>query len=300
MGDLRQQLRIITGAITKQNLVPLGVATPGSAVEFDVEDISTLGIQVAGSYTGALSGQATLDGTNWVTLSAATTFANMATKATAATIASAAVGLFEVDVTAFKKFRLTCLAVITGSAAITMIGDESNNQVLIQNSPTVDTEMPTVGTMSDSSTNPTTTHIAVLVEKFNNTTWDRERNNYGVSVESSSAKGSSGNSAAAITNFNARGAEFIFNVSAVSGTGPTLAIKLQVQDIVSGAWVDVPGAVTASITATGTYRLQVYPGITEVANSKVSYALPRAYRFAWTLGGTSPSFTFSIGAHYVN
>jgi hypothetical protein len=45
--------------------------------------------------------------------------------------------------------------------------------------------------------------------------------------------------------------------------------------------------------------LCVAPGVNEVANSKVNYPLPRTYRFAWTITGTTPSFTFSIGAQYV-
>ncbi len=35
------------------------------------------------------------------------------------------------------------------------------------------------------------------------------------------------------------------------------------------------------------------------ANAAVSYPLPRNYRLAWTIGGTTPSFTFSVGAQYV-
>ena len=121
----------------------------------------------------------------------------------------------------------------------------------------------------------------------------------GVSVEASSAKTASGNSGAAITNASGNGAMFFVNVSAVSGTSPTLTLRLQVQDPVSAAWVDVPGAVTASIVASGLTLLTVHPAIPDVANSKVSMPLPRTYRWAWTIGGTTPSFTFSIGAQYI-
>ncbi len=104
----------------------------------------------------------------------------------------------------------------------------------------------------------------------------------GASAEASAARTASGNSAAAITNGSGRNAHFIVNVSAVSGTSPTLVVRVQVQDPVSLGWVDLPGAVTGTISSTGATLLTV-------SN------LPRTYRFAWTIGGTTPSFTFSVG-----
>ena len=119
-----------------------------------------------------------------------------------------------------------------------------------------------------------------------------------VTVDGSAAKTTT-IAGSTITNSSYRGAKFIINVSAVSGTSPTLTAQLQVQDFVSSNWVNVPGAVTASITATGQYMLTLYPGIPEVANSKVNDVLPRIYRFNYTIGGTTPSFTLSTSAHYI-
>ena len=124
----------------------------------------------------------------------------------------------------------------------------------------------------------------------------------GVAVEASSAKIASGNSAAAITNANGSGVLLFVNVTAATGTTPTLVVRVQVQDPVSTNWVDLPGASTASITAaTGTtpVLLAIAPDLNEVANSKVNFALPRTYRLAWVIGGTTPSFTFSVGAQYI-
>jgi hypothetical protein len=120
----------------------------------------------------------------------------------------------------------------------------------------------------------------------------------GVAIEGSSAKVASG-VGATITNASGRGALFFINVTAVAGSSQTLAVRLQVQDPVSLAWADVPGAVTVNITAIGLYLLCVAPGIAETANSRVNYPLPRTYRAAWAIAGTGPSFTFSVGAHYV-
>jgi hypothetical protein len=120
----------------------------------------------------------------------------------------------------------------------------------------------------------------------------------GATVEASSAKTATGNGTTQ-TNANGTGAMFYINVSAASGTTPTLAVRVQVQDPVSTTWFDINGAVTPTLTGISTAMLTVYPGISEAANTKVSQALPRTYRVAWTIGGTTPSFTFSVGVQYI-
>lgn len=102
---------------------------------------------------------------------------------------------------------------------------------------------------------------------------------------------------AVFTNYNAGGATFFFDVTAVSGTTPSLTLKLQAWDTTSNKFVDVAGATTASITATGTVALAVSPGITVVANAAVAAQLPFAWRIVWTITGTTPSFTFTASAH---
>ena len=90
----------------------------------------------------------------------------------------------------------------------------------------------------------------------------------------------------------------IVDVSAKSGT-PTLDIKMQALDSVSGAWVDI-GAVMTQITNTGTYTLMLYPGITVSAAepNAVNKALPRHWRLFNTIGGTT-SFTLSMSGQYL-
>lgn len=86
------------------------------------------------------------------------------------------------------------------------------------------------------------------------------------------------------------------NVTAVSGTVPTLAVKVQVLDEVSGTWMDVPGAAFASVMSATTASLTIFSGAAAVANVSVNQAVRNIYRVAYTLGGTTPSFTFSVGA----
>jgi hypothetical protein len=161
------------------------------------------------------------------------------------------------------------------------------------------TGYPTAAASADGLANPTVTQIGAATLLFNGTTWDRQRGNTSVSVEASSAKTANGNSAAAIVNHNARGVALLVNVTAATGTTPTLVVRVQVQDPVGSGWVDLPGAATASITGTGLTLLTIYPGIAAVANSAINQPLPRNYRLAWVVGGTTPSFTFSVGAQYI-
>ncbi len=109
-----------TGAITTQNLVPAGAATAGSAVELVTINKSGVIVQVVGTYTGVLSLQVTNDGANWVTLATATGVTNVAAGTTAATIASAAPGVYSLNIPGAMKTRVTGLAAMTGTATITI------------------------------------------------------------------------------------------------------------------------------------------------------------------------------------
>ena len=123
--------------------------------------------------------------------------------------------------------------------------------------------------------------------------------NYGETLTISATRTTSFNSST-ITNYSAKGASFVINVTASSGVTPVLVAKVQMQDIVSENWVDIPSATTSDITTTGQTLITVYPGLTPSTNSKVDFPLPRTYRLAYTISGTTPSFTFSTGVHYLN
>jgi hypothetical protein len=108
-----------SGSITTQNLVPAGVATAGSAVEVTMAGGSTAAIQVTGTYTGALSLQATLDGTNWITLGG-TPLINLNTSGYLASITSALQSVFQCEAAGALKMRVTGLAAMTGTAVVTI------------------------------------------------------------------------------------------------------------------------------------------------------------------------------------
>lgn len=99
----------------------------------------------------------------------------------------------------------------------------------------------------------------------------------------SAARTTSGSSAELDTS-DFREVVVYLNVTAASGTTPTLDLKAQSLDPVSGVWMDVPSGGLTQKTAAGT-ELKV-----------VSSGLGARLRISYTIAGTTPSFTFSIGA----
>lgn len=118
-----------------------------------------------------------------------------------------------------------------------------------------------------------------------------------VTLAASAAVTATGNTAPAQNQY-ATGGNIVINITAVSGTTPAVVFKLQGQDPTSGTWYDVADAALASITASGQYKLVVHPAVTPVTgtNAKASNLLPGTFRLAYTITGTTPSFTFSASA----
>jgi len=94
-----------------------------------------------------------------------------------------------------------------------------------------------------------------------------------------------------------RGLLLTLDVTAASGTSPTLALSIQAYDPVSGNWEKLLEGAAVSTTGTHTYFL--YPGGDATAAEDVveaqPFALPYRWRVVATIGGTTPSFTFSVG-----
>jgi hypothetical protein len=155
--------------------------------------------------------------------------------------------------------------------------------------------------LADGVTNPTVGSQGVLDYWFNGTTWDRVRNNVtNIALDASSARTATGNGLTAV-NYNHAGAFIFINVTAASGTTPTAVFRVQFSVDNGTTWIDLDttNAVTASLTTTGTAVIKVYPGIPVVAAGSCNSPLPRTWRLAWTIGGTTPSFTFATTVAYI-
>ncbi len=276
----------VTGDITAiQPTINTPVA--GGTVSGDVSRASNVTVFCTGVYAGVNvtfegSIEATGDG-NWFAIQAVRTNANTIELVTGVLSAVPAYA-WELSVNGLSRFRVRATARTSGTQSWRFKqGSYATEPIpaaqISGTQPVSGTVTATVGT---STTGGTISPLTVA----------------GVSIEASSAKTATG-LGATITNGSGRGAHFFVNVSAASGTTTTLVVRLQVQDPVSLNWVDIPGAATAAITGISTTLLSVFPGVVEAANSKVSNALPRTYRMAWVIGGTTPSFTFSIGAQYI-
>ena len=119
-----------SGNITTQNLVPTGTATAGSAVAISCNNKGTVTIQVNGTYTGALTPQVTTDGVNWVT-QVGNSLLNMGNGANSNTILSGATGIWQIEANGHAQFRITALAAVTGTAAISLRAAQGTSQVTI-------------------------------------------------------------------------------------------------------------------------------------------------------------------------
>ncbi len=73
------------------------------------------------------------------------------------------------------------------------------------------------------------------------------------------------------------------NCTAASGTTPTLNVQLQGSDDGGTTWYNIPNAAFTQLTAAGT-------GVLQLTN------FPDFIRAAYTIAGTTPSFTFAIKA----
>jgi hypothetical protein len=103
-----------------------------------------------------------------------------------------------------------------------------------------------------------------------------------------------------------RGLILVVDVTAATGTSPTLTVKLQEYlpqaNAGAGRWVDIAGATTAAIDAesAGATSLVVYPGCIAATNTVVNRPIGEHFRYVATVGGTStPTVTCSIHAQMV-
>lgn len=77
----------------------------------------------------------------------------------------------------------------------------------------------------------------------------------------------------------------LIDITTVSGTSPTIDFKVQTE--IDGQWVNLPNVTIAQQTTTG-----------KVVAAMTNFGVE--IRLSWTVGGTSPSFTFSatfLGKH---
>jgi hypothetical protein len=131
------------------------------------------------------------------------------------------------------------------------------------------------------------------------TSYDRMTNNINVNIQNAGTAKTATFTTSDQTNYNAKGVYIFVNVTVVSGTTPTMQPIVQIKD--AGVSNVVFPILTAStnITATGMYVYAVYPTAISGTTQSVNTPLSRTWNVQFVIGGTTPSFTFSIGASYI-
>lgn len=83
------------------------------------------------------------------------------------------------------------------------------------------------------------------------------------------------------------------NVTAITGTAPTLTVTLQGK---SPQGVYYTLLASAALTTTGLTVLRVYPAAPATANISANDILPETLRISTVIGGTTPAVTATIAA----
>lgn len=103
----------------------------------------------------------------------------------------------------------------------------------------------------------------------------------------------SGNSAT-LDNAFWNGLQLGVNITALTGTTPTLTVIIEGQDDASGQWYTLLSS--AALAATGFTLLSLYPAVVAVANVSIPQVLPKTWRIRYVIAGTTPAVTATIGA----
>ena len=88
-------------------------------------------------------------------------------------------------------------------------------------------------------------------------------------------------------------AVFVIDITAITGTTPAVTFTIEGKDPISNKYYTI--LASASLTATGTTVLRVFPGATAAANLAANDIIPRTFRVTATISGTTPAVTATVG-----
>jgi hypothetical protein len=118
--------------------------------------------------------------------------------------------------------------------------------------------------------------------------------NNDVSLATLVAQGAQTTASSDQVNTIGRGLHLTIDVTAITGTTPTITVTVQGKDVASGKYYTI--LASAAISTVSTTVLRVYPGLTAAANLVASDIMPKTWRISYTIAGTTPSVTATIGA----
>lgn len=306
----------VTGGSISAPAVNLDLLTNTSSGWYDAANFHSAAVQVV-TGAGISAGVLTFEQTNDTTAAAAgnpcfvTDMATItATPATTLTLAASATKLFTVPLIA-RYFRVRVSTAVVGGS-VQAIGVFSQlpwvtNALAVQQGTAASllttSVQPTAANLNATVVQATAASLNATVQPgntVNTTAWLANPLTPAVTTTGDTGAKTATFNGATLTNATAKGATVVLNVGTVSGTTPTMVCKLQGSADSGTSWFDIPGATSASLTATGVYAVTLYPGIAAVAGvattgtaATVSGVLNRTWRVVYTIGGTTPSFTLT-------
>jgi len=257
-----QSVESTTGNITALNAnLNVGVPTANSFVELTLNGSSGFAVDIRGTFVATLLIQGTINDSNWINLSVLPVGAGLNT----AQVASAtSAGAFWGNGSAFVKIRVTASVFTSGTVNVVLRAIAGNNITFTLPSgqtTTVISGVPTIGAG--------TANIGIVGLQSP------------ISVaDVASAAITTTATVAAITPSAGIAYQVNIPVTVVSGTNPTMDVRIEESDDGGTNWFTVYDF--PRITATGIYRSPFIP----TSGNRV--------RYVQTIAGTSPSFTRSI------
>lgn len=285
------------GAATTLNVTTASSSTGAiAASNYNVAMISIRGTHAGINLTWETSDDG---GTNWFPMLAQRDDTGAATTTSGVVTSNASVSwTMTVGAATHIRVRSTAYTSGTGVVSVTLqsMPGETIVSAYVQGTVPIDSELPAAAAIGDTLANPTTPQIASDQMTFNGSTWERQRSlSLTTNVDTSSARTTSGNGAALINYSGAKGLSVWVNVTAVSGTTPSCTFRLQWSPDNGTTWIDwdTTNLQSTAVTGVATVLLKVGQAQVNAANATKQDHIPRQVRLAWTISGTTPSFTFA-------
>lgn len=264
----------------KQATLQNAATATGVGSYIEVSGYAGLQMEITISGIATITTQYSNDLTNWYSLNN-TKGNSTASSNTQVFFNTVACRYVRANITAYTSGTVTVIA--TATQGVPTFGQQYSTYGNLDGSILTSTNMPTIA------------NVGLL---YNNSTWDRARNNL-VGTGLGSLARTATTTSSDFTNYNHRGIILSLNVTVASGTGG-LQVQIQAKDTIASAYKAINTAPTA-ITATGQYIYMIYPGIDTVSNNNaqnVSQVLPQIFRISVTHGDAS-SYSYSVNYHMI-
>lgn len=290
--------------IQENNESVTGVLAGNGQVVYTNHNKGTAQVDIVGNLNANLAVEYSQDGgTTWYGLDGV----NITTLGLLATSAFGALGNLPFNalysIAGIAQIRVNCTAYVSGTATVIWTAGDSTispnplGRGLFFNSG-FGAHSPADAAANANETVCSAANIGIfqwaMPHQFNNTTWDRERNNTQKTLLASAGRAASTNSSDQ-TNYNGRGVTVFFNISALAAA-QTLTINVQLKDAVSGNYFTV--FASGANAAAGQFLYQVYPGLAGAGllSGDANACISRTWRVQVILGGSAGTSTYSVSA----